>query len=457
MIEGTLDRTIGSTLNGWAWDSARPQEPVVVDIYDHDDRTLLASVTADQPRMDLVRAGKGDGRHAFSLDLRTVTRKRTFTVAARVSGTAAVLARSPLAVELEDWEARAPRLQGRFCSVPFEKLALSNDGARLCCPSYVPTVVGDPKTQTLDEIWNSRAAIEIRRSIVDGDYRYCLDLCPAIVQDVLPRVETLPPGVYEAAVAAAHAPLPTGPKHLALLHDRSCNLSCPSCRATIIAATVQERAEFQVILDRVIRPAFPSLRILEFAGGEILASAHLKNVALSIDKEAAPDLRVAIMSNGTLFDRAAWEQLRTIHGIVKLVYVSLDAAAADSFQELRRGGLWPETLANVEFLATLRRDGLIEEFGITFVVQKRNYREMRAFAELGLRLGCDRVMFHELVDFGTYPEGGHAERNVCDAAHPEHQELLSVLRDPIFSEPCIELTALHGLRRQALAEEAAAV
>jgi sulfatase maturation enzyme AslB (radical SAM superfamily) len=453
MIEGTLDRTVGSTLNGWAWDSSRPRERLVVDLYDHDERRLLTSVTADEPRMDLVRAGKGDGRHAFSLDLRTITSKRTFTIAVRVSGTSYLLARSPLPVELEDWEARAPRLRGRFCKVPFEKLALSNDGARLCCPSYVPKVVGDPKTQTLDEIWNSPAAIEIRRSIVDGDYRYCLDLCPVIVQDSLPTVEELAPGVWEAAVAGATAPLPTGPRHLALQHDRSCNLSCPSCRATVIAATVQERAEFQVILDRVIRPAFPSLRVLEFAGGEILASAHLKNVALSIDKQAAPDLRIAIMSNGTLFDRAAWEQLRNIHGIVKLVYVSLDAAAADSFQELRRGGIWPETLANVEFLSTLRRDGLIEEFGITFVVQQRNFREMRAFAELGLRLGCDRVMFHELVDFGTYAEGGYARRNVCDPAHPQHQELLAELRDPIFAEPCVELTALHGLRRQALLPE----
>jgi sulfatase maturation enzyme AslB (radical SAM superfamily) len=454
MIEGTLDRTIGSSLNGWAWDAARPHERIVIDLYDHEERRLLASVTADQPRMDLVRAGKGDGRHAFSLDLRTVTSKHAFTVSARVSGTSFMLARSPLRVELEDWKARSQHLKGRFCSIPFEKLALSNDGARLCCPSYVPTVVGDPKTQTLDEIWNSPAAIEIRRSIVDGDYRYCLDLCPAIVQDKLPRIESLPPGVFEAAVAGASAPLPAGPRHLALLHDRSCNLSCPSCRATLIAATVQERAEFQVILDRVIRPAFPSLRVLEFAGGEILASAHLRSVALSIDREAAPDLRVAIMSNGTLFDRAAWDQLRNIHGIVKLVYVSLDAAAADSFQELRRGGTWPETLANVEFLSTLRRDGLIEQFGITFVVQQRNFREMRAFAELGLRLGCDRVMFHELVDFGTYPEGGYAARDVCDPGHPEHPELLAVLRDPIFAEPPVELTALHGLRRQALAMEA---
>ncbi|MET0553962.1 MAG: radical SAM protein [Vicinamibacteria bacterium] len=453
MIEGTLDRAAGSTLDGWAWDSARPHERLVVDLYDQDERRLLASVTADAPRMDLVRAGKGDGRHAFSVDLDAITDKRTFTLAARVSGTSHLLTGSPLEVRLADWAARAARLRGRYCKVPFEKLALSDDGARLCCPSYVPKVVGDPKTQTLDEIWNSPAAIEIRRSIVDGDYRYCRDLCPVIVQDKLPTVDELAPGVWAAAVAGAKAPLPTGPRHLALLHDRSCNLSCPSCRATVIAATARERAEFQVILDRVIRPAFPSLRVLEFAGGEILASAHLKNVALSIDPAAAPDLRIAIMSNGTLFDRAAWEQLRNIHGIVKLVYVSLDAATAGSFQELRRGGSWPETLANVEFLSTLRRDGLIEQFGLTFVVQQRNFREMRAFAELGLRLGCDRVMFHELVDFGTYAPGGYAARNVCDPAHPQHQELLAVLRDPVFAEPCVELSALHGLRRQALSPE----
>ena len=66
-------------------------------------------------------------------------------------------------------------------------------------------------------------------------------------------------------------------------------------------------------------------------------------------------------------------------------------------------------------------------------------------------------MFHELVDFGTYPEGGYAVRNVCDPAHPEHEQLLAVLRDPIFAERCVELTALHGLRRQALAQEAATV
>jgi sulfatase maturation enzyme AslB (radical SAM superfamily) len=455
MIEGALDKTDGSTLHGWAWNDARPDERLLVDVYDHESHALLASVTADAPRLDLARAGKGDGRHGFALDLRTVTEKVRLTVAARVSGTTRVLARSPLQVDLEGWAARAPRLKGRFCKVPFEKLVVSTDGARLCCPSYVPTSIGNPKTQTLDEIWNSPQAIEIRRSIVDGDYRYCLDLCPAIVQDRLPRVEELAPGVYEAAVAASQAPLPAGPRHLALLHDRSCNLSCPSCRSTVIAASVQERAEFQVILDRVIRPAFPSLRVLEFAGGEILASAHLKNVALSIDREATPDLRVAIISNGTLFDRAAWEQLRNIHGMVKLVYVSLDAAEADTFEELRRGGTWRETLANVEFLASLRREGRIGELGITFVVQKRNFREMRAFAALGLRLGCDRVMFHELVDFATYGAGGFAARDVCDPGHPEHEALLAELRDPIFAEPCVELTALHALRRRALLRETA--
>ena len=55
----------------------------------------------------------------------------------------------------------------------------------------------------------------------------------------------------------------------------------------------------------------------------------------------------------------------------------------------------------MEFISSLRKQGAIEQFVILFVVQSRNFREMADFLRLGQRLGCDRVMFHELVDFKT--------------------------------------------------------
>jgi hypothetical protein len=48
---------------GWAWDADRPNTPVDVDIFDGD--RLLARVSADIFRRDLLQAGYGDGRHGF--------------------------------------------------------------------------------------------------------------------------------------------------------------------------------------------------------------------------------------------------------------------------------------------------------------------------------------------------------------------------------------------------------
>lgn len=63
--EGYHDVTNCNGITGWAWDAARPDLPLEIDVYDG--VRLLARVVADQPREDLQRAGKGNGRHGFML------------------------------------------------------------------------------------------------------------------------------------------------------------------------------------------------------------------------------------------------------------------------------------------------------------------------------------------------------------------------------------------------------
>jgi sulfatase maturation enzyme AslB (radical SAM superfamily) len=459
MLEGNLDRINGRMVGGWVWDTARPGDPVEVEIFEHGTDKVLQTVVANGFRIDLRKAGKGDGHHGFWAELPSVSFRPGLYVSARVSGTRFVLPSSPLHIG-DDQQALLPdreaRLRGRFCPMPFEKLALDADGAHLCCSSWLPVVVGDQNTQSLDEIWNSKAAIEVRRSIIDGDFKYCLDRCPAIQEGTLPLASQVPAEVYQAAVAAKSAPLAEGPKHLAVLYDRTCNLSCPSCRTTVLSATPKEREEFKLILEKVVRPALPSVKVLEFAGGEALASAHLRTVLDAVDREKCPDLRVALFTNGTLFDRKAWDHLSNVHGILS-VYVSLDGATKATFEEIRRGGLWEETFANVEFISSLRRQGEIEELALTFVVQARNFREMGDFVRLGQRLGCDRVMFHELVDFKTYSSTEFRARSIVSPSHPLHRQLLAELEDPVFADPRVVLATFGPLRQQALAARQLAV
>jgi hypothetical protein len=64
-----------------------------------------------------------------------------------------------------------------FCSNPFEWFEITQlngrGGVYLCCPSWLDTPIGNLQYQSVNEIWNGEKAREIRRSILDGSFRYC--------------------------------------------------------------------------------------------------------------------------------------------------------------------------------------------------------------------------------------------------------------------------------------------
>jgi radical SAM protein with 4Fe4S-binding SPASM domain len=62
--QGCLDLVDSDLIHGWARDNNWPDTPVQVDIYV--DGRLLATVTADEFRPNLLEAGIGKGKHAFS-------------------------------------------------------------------------------------------------------------------------------------------------------------------------------------------------------------------------------------------------------------------------------------------------------------------------------------------------------------------------------------------------------
>lgn len=63
VFEGSHDSTDCRAISGWAWCKSRPNVPINVDIYDREN--LIATVTANMFRPDLLEAGKGEGYHAF--------------------------------------------------------------------------------------------------------------------------------------------------------------------------------------------------------------------------------------------------------------------------------------------------------------------------------------------------------------------------------------------------------
>lgn len=92
-IQGLVDGALKARLYGWAWNAARPDERVTVEL--RLGEQTVARALADRDRPDLAKAGVGDGRHAFELVLtpECIERRAELSVMVRAAdGTEAPIA-----------------------------------------------------------------------------------------------------------------------------------------------------------------------------------------------------------------------------------------------------------------------------------------------------------------------------------------------------------------------------
>ncbi|MFC5410162.1 putative Ig domain-containing protein [Larkinella bovis] len=93
-FDGYLYGADCETFRGWVWDANRRNTPISVDILDG--TAVIATLTADEFRQDLVNAGKGDGRHAFRYFIANSLKDgQKHTLSARVTGNSFVLKSGP--------------------------------------------------------------------------------------------------------------------------------------------------------------------------------------------------------------------------------------------------------------------------------------------------------------------------------------------------------------------------
>src|SRR5574337_685764 len=103
----------------------------------------------------------------------------------------------------------------------------------MCCPSWLNTSIGNLRYQSAEQVWNSKEAQEIRRSILDGSFKYCdHSKCPFLQTIIKPveRVEDVTDEDLRMVIEKKLTILPYGPREINCSYDKSCNLSCPTCR-----------------------------------------------------------------------------------------------------------------------------------------------------------------------------------------------------------------------------------
>ena len=340
-------------------------------------------------------------------------------------------------------------LRERFCSRPFDTIETRPDGSvNTCCNAWMPAALGKLHDSARpSDFWNSTNAKEIRRSIIDGDFRYCSRLfCPRIVGRTLPKRTDISQPRHQEILLKRLTRLPFGPTRLLLSHDRSCNLSCPSCREQKLLGSSAEHDRFDEMFERVLVPLMLDARLVKITGsGDPFGSKHFRTVLKRLNHTEFPNLRIELQTNGQLLDALAWEQL-SLADIVDSVWISIDAARSETYSRLRRGGDFERLKRNLEFVADLRQRNIICTFRLDTVVQLDNLDELGDIVDLGRQLRADIIGFQRIRNWGTFDSETFCGIDVGSFLHPRFKDLQDLLNCPKFDGDDIDLGNLAHLR-----------
>ena len=316
-------------------------------------------------------------------------------------------------------------LQGRYCLSPFVEIEVTTSGrVRMCgCKAWMPRTVGDLTTHSLEEILASEWAQRIRQSIIDGTYQYCNEnTCGILQNNRLNEYDTVPSDVKPLLADASRFNLP---HWITIQGDNTCNLSCPSCRTQVIKPSPDQVAQRErlgrIIVDNLLPKASDQKFVIHVStSGEVFASDLLLNLLSGIDLDRLPNFELCLQTNALLATKK-WHRIQHLERALNFVMVSIDAATAQTYETVRRGGTWQQLVTSMEFLAEKK-----QQFGFELrtrmVVQNQNFQEILQFYEFSQGFDVDRVEYSQLTDWNTWSKEEFRKHNVLDPAHINYQQ-----------------------------------
>lgn len=301
-----------------------------------------------------------------------------------------------------------------ICKIPFEYMEVHHMGVYACCPAWLPTKITD--MEDVANAWEHPTMKRIQQSILDGDYEVCNErLCPVLSE--LVNQKTVDRGFFITKDEFQKMDY-THPKIINYSFDRSCNLSCPSCRTESIMAGGGELKRIEWITTEIENTYGKELKGLYISGtADPFASKSFRKLLTNFDKNKYPNVsNIHLHTNAILFTKEMWGLMKSIQKLIHVVEVSVDASTKDTYEIVRRGGDWDVLIENLKFLATLP----VQEYRISMVVQDDNFMEMEDFYNLmyGIFKGKARIFFKKVDNWGTYTSEQFFDKEIFNPDHP---------------------------------------
>jgi len=352
-------------------------------------------------------------------------------------------------------------LNGRYCSNFFHRAEVSVTGkVFMCCPNWLPVIIGNLRRETMSEIWNGDRAQAVRAQLYDGkNWNLCRHAtCPKIQNDQLIVIDEIESRRHSSDEQDWHYRHITQfeidalknkstvaeffPHEIQIGTDESCNLKCPSCRAgKIIHSSGSAYDERKFLTDKLFdeilqTPDDYPIKMWITGGGDPFGSKIFREKLQSLDLRHRPNTEIHFQTNGVMLTPKVWDSISNIHSNIKSVIFSFDAGKKETYENLTRlGGHWDPLIKNVDYMFNNVRNFSNFYMNHNFVVQTCNYREIPDFIEMVVDRWVDEPNFKiSKATFSLILDWGHMDdfedRAVWKNTHPEHQQFLQVLQDP---------------------------
>ena len=335
-LNGYVDCATETVVSGWAWDSRKPNDPVVVEISRNEEP--IATITADRFRQDLLEAQFGNGCHAFEIELPPdALRSDSRVFSARISGSEFELNRSP------------------FRCGPTRSVGPRADRAH-----------GDRLSAEIKSFWRAWKP-------------------PHGEANRLSSVSARDAGLTR---------LEARPQWFMIETTSHCNLKCVICphgHDAMPGKTELDTSYFSRNLDFVALAD----RVQLFGTGEPLMSAAFWEILESIDPGTHTE--ISINSNGTLLTGERIDRL--LRSPLSWISISLDAARPDTYRRVR-GGDFELVISRVRNLILERnrrpRTNRLAVY-INLTLMRENIEEFPEFVDLAADLEADGVQVCQLL------------------------------------------------------------
>jgi MoaA/NifB/PqqE/SkfB family radical SAM enzyme len=173
---------------------------------------------------------------------------------------------------------------------------------------------------------------------------------------------------------------------------------------------------------------------------------YLKELA---SKELPSRLSIILQTNGVMMTEKYWLEIQPLWKHIVCLNISVDAATEETYKIVRKNGNFTRLKLNLEYLDKMIQDNHLpnlRDWQSNFIVQRDNFRELKEFVKWQLSYrSLTKIWTNLISQWHHMSDEEYNAMAIWKDENPMRDELIEILKDPIFNNPRIKLGNMSSL------------